>query len=141
MTGDVSLASVVLFLIIVVWTPPHFWALALYRVDDYARAGIPMLPVVAGLESTRRQILGYTLALVPISLLPLALGVSGALYGAAAVVLGTGFVLHAFGLWRERTQRRATRTFRYSITYLFGLFTAIVVDRVATVLIGGGPIW
>ena len=128
-TGDVSLASIVLFLIIFVWTPPHFWALALYRCRDYARVGVPMLPVVAGLEKTRRHILGYVLALLPVSLLPWALGVAGPLYGLAALALGGVFLGYAIRLWRDRTQRTATRTFRYSIAYLFALFFALVADK------------
>ena len=128
-TGDVSLAPIVLFLIIFMWTPPHFWALALYRSQDYARAGVPMLPVVAGHETTRRHILGYTLALVPVSLLPTGLGFAGALYGIAALGLGAWFVVLAVQLWRDRTQRTATRTFRFSILYLFGLFGALIADK------------
>ena len=128
-TGDVSLAPIILFLIIFMWTPPHFWALALYRSQDYARAGVPMLPVVAGHETTRRHILGYTLALVPVSLLPTGLGFAGALYGIAALGLGAWFVVLAAQLWRDRTQRTATRTFRFSILYLFGLFGALIADK------------
>ncbi len=128
-TGDVSLASILLFLIIFVWTPPHFWALALYRCRDYARVGVPMLPVVAGPERTRRHILGYVLALVPVSLLPWGLGLSGPLYGLAALGLGGVFLGYAIRLWRDRTQRTASQTFRYSIVYLFALFFALVADK------------
>jgi len=128
-TGEVSLASIVLFLIIFFWTPPHFWALALYRCNDYARVGVPMLPVVAGPEKTRQHVLAYTAVLVAVSLLPFALGQAGALYGLAALALGGGFLSYAIRLWRDRTQRTATRTFRYSIVYLFGLFAALVVDK------------
>ena len=128
-TGDVSLASIVLFLIIFVWTPPHFWALALYRCRDYERVGVPMLPVVAGLEKTRQHILGYVLALVPVSLLPWGLGLSGPLYGLAALALGGVFLGYAIRLWRDRSQRTASRTFRYSIVYLFALFFALVADK------------
>jgi protoheme IX farnesyltransferase len=129
-TGDVGLAAIALFLIIFAWTPPHFWALSLYRCDDYARVGVPMLPVVAGTETTRRHIQAYTLILLPISLLPWALGVAGNAYGLAALGLGVGFVNRALRLRRERTQRAAMRTFRFSIVYLFGLLLALVVDRV-----------
>jgi protoheme IX farnesyltransferase len=128
-TGDVGLAGVVLFLIIFAWTPPHFWALSLYRCEDYARVGVPMLPVVAGPERTRQHILAYTLVLLLISLLPWDLGFAGVPYGLAALALGAGFAHHAITLWRERSQRAAMRTFRYSIVYLFGLLSALVVDR------------
>lgn len=137
-TGHVSLASVVLFLIIFVWTPPHFWALSLYRCRDYERVGVPMLPVVAGPELTRRHILCYVLALLPISLLPVGLGFAGDLYGLAAVGLGSGFLGYAVRLWRERTQRAATRTFRYSIVYLFALFFALVADKALGFAAAGG---
>jgi heme o synthase len=128
-TGDIGLASIALFLIIFAWTPPHTWALTLYRCEDYARVGVPMLPVVAGAERTRRHILAYALALVPISLLPWALSVAGNAYGLAALALGAGFVGHAVRLRRERSERAAMRTFRYSILYLFGLLLALVVDK------------
>ncbi len=120
-TGDVSLAPLTLFLIIFMWTPPHFWALALYRCQDYARAGVPMLPVVAGLEKTRQHILGYTATLLPVSLLPWCASASPATsmasrrFGLSAV-----FLAYAVRLWRDRSPRTATRTFRYSIVYLFG---------------------
>jgi protoheme IX farnesyltransferase len=127
--GEVSIASILLFLIIFFWTPPHFWALALYRCNDYARVGVPMLPVVAGLEKTRQHVLCYTAVLVLVSLLPCALGVAGPVYGLAALALGGGFLAYAIQLWRDRTQRTATRTFRYSILYLFALFSALVVDK------------
>jgi protoheme IX farnesyltransferase len=128
-TGDVGLAALALFLIIFVWTPPHFWALSLYRCEDYARVGVPMLPVVAGSEKTRQHILAYTLVLLPISLLPWGLGVAGNAYGLAALGLGLVFVNHAVRLRRERTQRAAMQTFRYSIVYLFGLLSALVIDK------------
>jgi protoheme IX farnesyltransferase len=128
-TGEVSLAPIILFLIIFLWTPPHFWALALERSHDYARVGVPMLPVVAGQEKTRRHILGYTLALLPVSLLPWWLGGASWLYALAALGLGGGFVRLAFRLWRDRSNRTALRTFRYSVVYLFGLFLALVLDK------------
>jgi protoheme IX farnesyltransferase len=142
-TGDVSLASVALFLIIFVWTPPHFWALSLYRCEDYARVGVPMLPVVAGPEKTRQHILGYALALVAVSLLPWGLGLAGTLYALAALGLGAGFLGHAVRLWRDRSQRTATRTFRFSIVYLFALFFALVADKAlgfAPAAAGGGGV-
>jgi protoheme IX farnesyltransferase len=128
-TGDVGLASIALFLIIFTWTPPHFWALSLYRCEDYARVGVPMLPVVAGAEKTRDQILAYTLLQLPVSLAPWALGFAGNAYGVAALALGAGFVHHALRLRRERSRRAAMTTFRYSIVYLFGVFSALVVDK------------
>ncbi len=128
-TGHVSPASIILFLIVFIWTPPHFWSLALYRCRDYERVGVPMLPVVAGPEKTRRHILAYVLALVPVSLLPWALGFAGQLYGLAALALGGVFLGHAIRLCQDRTQRTATRTFRYSIVYLFALFFALVADK------------
>jgi heme o synthase len=128
-TGEVGIASVALFLIIFAWTPPHSWALSLYRREDYARAGVPMLPVIAGAERTRQHILAYTLVLVPVGLLPWGLGFAGNAYGLAALAFGAGFVGHAFRLWRERSERAAMRTFRYSIVYLFGLLSALVIDK------------
>ncbi len=128
-TGTVSLESIVLFLIIFMWTPPHFWALALYREGDYAKAGVPMLPVVAGKEATRRQILVYTLLLFPLALTPVFMGMAGLAYGAAAVVLGGLFVLAALGLWRDRGDAPARRMFGFSIFYLFALFALLIVER------------
>ena len=128
-TGDVSLAPIALFLIIFFWTPPHFWALALDRSQDYARVGVPMLPVVAGAEKTRRHILAYTLILLPVSLLPWWLGLSSGLYALAALGLGGEFVRLAFRLWRGGSNRIAMRTFRYSVLYLFGVFSALVLDK------------
>ncbi len=128
-TGGVSLDSVVLFLIIFMWTPPHFWALALYREGDYAKAGVPMLPVVAGKAATRRQILVYTLLLAPLALLPAALGTAGWVYAGVAAVLGGCFVLLARKLQREPGDRAARQLFGYSILYLFLLFALLIVDR------------
>jgi len=136
-TGELGLAPLVLFLIIFTWTPPHFWALALYRAQDYAAAGVPMLPVVAGAESTRRHILVYTAILAPLALAPVALGFAGPLYGAVALALGAGFLVLAARLWRDRSQHTAMRTFRFSIIYLFGLFGALVLDKAMS--IGGAP--
>jgi len=131
-TGDVSLTSIVLFAIIFFWTPPHFWALALFRAKDYASAGVPMLPVTAGGAVTRRHILAYAVILLPVSWAPAALGTSGWLYAAMATGLGIGFIAHAFRLWRDGTQRSATKTFRFSILYLFGIFGGLVADDIAT---------
>ncbi len=119
-TGSLSLEPVLLFAIIFLWTPPHFWALALYRTEDYARAGMPMLPVVAGDASTRRHILLYTLLLVPLGIAPWPLGFAGALYGATAVVTGAIMVLLAFQVLRERrpAERACRHLFAFSILYL-----------------------
>ena len=130
-TGDIGLAAIVLFLIVFLWTPPHFWALALNRRDDYARAGVPMLPVVAGPAATVRQILLYSFLLVPVSLLPWALGFAGAIYGATAWLLSTIFLLLAarLGIGGEVERRAAHRLFIFSIAYLFLLFAALLADH------------
>ncbi len=137
-TGSVSLVPVLLFAIVFFWTPPHFWSLALFANSDYARAGVPMLPVVAGARKTRRQIMLYSLLLVPMSLLPWAIGFSGPVYGGAALALGIGFLAHAWRVLRDRQDAAgvsrsgdapAKAAFRYSIVYLFVLFAALVVDR------------
>ncbi len=130
-TGSVSLESVALFLIIFMWTPPHFWALALYREGDYAKAGVPMLPVVAGPAETRRQILIYTLLLVPLSFAPLALGTAGLAYGAAAAAVGAYLLWLAAQIVRTKSDRAARRMFGFSILYLFVLFAALIVEHVA----------
>jgi protoheme IX farnesyltransferase len=130
-TGDVGLEPLALFFIIVLWTPPHFWALALNRADDYARAGVPMLPVVAGRAATTRQILIYSGLLVLVSELPWALGFAGAVYGAIAAFCGAFFLLLAGGLNGsiETDRRAAHRLFVFSIVYLFVLFAALLVDH------------
>jgi heme o synthase len=139
-TGSVSLVPVVLFAIVFFWTPPHFWSLALFSNNDYQRAGVPMLPVVAGARKTRQYILFYALLLVPISLLPWVIGFSGPVYGGAALVLGAGFVASAWRVLRDRQDAQgislshdapAKAAFRYSIAYLFVLFAALAVDRLA----------
>jgi protoheme IX farnesyltransferase len=130
-TGRVELPALVLFLIIFLWTPPHFWALALYRREDYARAGVPMLPVVAGDEATRRQIVLYSLLLVAATLALLPLGAMGWIYAVSALALGALFIVLAVRLWRERSARSALRLFGYSMAYLALLFAAMVVDRLA----------
>src|SRR5215468_195352 len=135
-TGEISFEPVILFLIVFLWTPPHFWALSLNRSDEYARAGIPMLPVIAGRVETTRQILIYSVGLVPISLLPWALGFAGAIYGAAAAVCGATSVALALQLARssEADRRPAHRLFAFSILYLFVLFTALLAGS-------GGDRW
>jgi protoheme IX farnesyltransferase len=135
-TGGVDLAPVALFLLIFMWTPPHFWALALYRSGDYARAGVPMLPVVAGARATKVQMLVYTVLLFPLALAPWALGVTGMLYAAAATILGALFILAAVRVWFDSGERAARQMFAFSILYLFLLFTLIIVDR-SPGLVGG----
>src|SRR5262249_18008375 len=115
--------------IIFVWTPPHFWSLALYRRNEYANAGVPMLPVTHGVRYTQDQILLYTLWLFAVSLLPYFRGTSGLLYVATAVVTGAIFVVYAARLYRRYSSRLAHATFRYSITYLFLLFAALLADH------------
>jgi protoheme IX farnesyltransferase len=131
-TGGIGTESVLLFLIIFFWTPPHFWALALYRADEYARAGIPMLPVVAGREETHRCILLYTLVLAPIGLAPWLFGFAGAAYGAVAVAGGGIMILLAARLRGQRgaaEERTAKRLFAFSVLYLFVLFAMLLVEH------------
>ena len=131
-TGRVELPALILFLIIFLWTPPHFWALALYRRDDYARAHVPMLPVVAGEDETRRQIVIYSVLLVASSFLLLVFGRMGWVYGATAAAIGAVFIVLAVRVRRERTPRSAVRLFGYSMVYLALLFAAMVADRLAS---------
>jgi protoheme IX farnesyltransferase len=130
-TGELGLEPLILFLIIFLWTPPHFWALSLNRSDDYCRAGVPMLPVVAGRAATTRQILIYSALLVPISMLPWALGFAGTIYGVAAAMGGAMFVVLALRLRRasDADRRPAHRLFAFSIVYLFALFAALLVSN------------
>jgi protoheme IX farnesyltransferase len=128
-TGDVSVASVVLFLLIFFWTPPHFWALALFRSGDYAKAGVPMLPVVAGAAATKRQMLVYTLILLPLSLAPFALGIAGGWYAVGALGLSALFILSALRVLGSNDDRPAKQMFGFSILYLFALFALLIVDR------------
>ena len=130
-TGEIAIEPFVLFLIVFLWTPPHFWALSLNRSDEYARAGVPMLPVVAGRAETKRQILIYSILLFPISLLPWALGFAGAIYGAVAGVCGTTLVVLALQLGKstEADRRPAHRLFAFSILYLFMLFAALLANN------------
>ncbi|RUU59154.1 heme o synthase [Mesorhizobium sp. M2C.T.Ca.TU.002.02.1.1] len=142
-TGSVSLESVILFLIVFLWTPPHFWALALFKSDDYARAGIPMMPNVAGQASTRRQIFAYALILAPVGVLPWALGYTTAGYGVVSAVLGAGFVWYAWKVLAmadgDRAMKPAKALFGYSLLYLFAIFAAYLVDCVVgRVLMMGG---
>ncbi|MDA0261183.1 MAG: heme o synthase [Proteobacteria bacterium] len=128
-TGEIHLFPMLLFAIIFMWTPPHFWSLSLYKSDDYERAGVPMLPVIAGLETTRRHILGYSLVLVPLTLLPFGLGYAHAIYGAGAVALGAVFVALTMALWRRATDALARRVFAFSIMYLFLIFSLLLADH------------
>jgi protoheme IX farnesyltransferase len=132
-TGTVSLESFVLFLIIFMWTPPHFWALALLRVRDYERAGVPMMPVVKGEDETRRQILIYSLILAPLGCVPAVVGLGGGLYTVAAGFLGAFFVMFAYACYSERVgpdaERAAKNLFAYSVLYLFLLFAVLLVEQ------------
>ncbi len=130
--GTVTLEPLALFAIIFLWTPPHFWALALVRTDDYARAGVPMLPNVAGVKTTCRHIVAYTLLMALVALAPVFLATSGALYGLTAIGLGAIFVVRAFALLyaegRDQMRQRARACFSFSIVYLFMLFAAIIIE-------------
>jgi protoheme IX farnesyltransferase len=127
--NDVGPEAIVLCLIIFLWTPPHFWALALYRTEDYRRAGLPMLPVTHGPEFTRLQVLLYTLVLFASTLLPFIIGMSGLIYLASAVVLGAMFIHYAWQLWRHYSDALARKTFRFSIWHLSLLFAALLLDH------------
>jgi protoheme IX farnesyltransferase len=132
-TGSVSLESFLLFLIIFLWTPPHFWALSLLRADDYARARVPMLPVVAGPDETRRQIMLYSLVLVPVGLTPWLFGHAGAIYAVTAIIAGAVMIAFAWRVNRVREGEGAARAarglFSYSILYLFTLFAVLLIER------------
>jgi heme o synthase len=136
MRGDVGHEALILCLIIFLWTPPHFWALALYRAEDYRRAGLPMLPVTHGSEFTRLQVWLYTIVLFAATLLPFVFRFSGPIYLAAAVVLGLMFMAYAFRLWREYSDALARKTFRFSIWHLSLLFAALLVDHYLSPLFG-----
>jgi len=127
--GEVGPEALMLCLIIFLWTPPHFWALALYRVEDYRKSGLPMLPVTHGSEFTRLQVFLYTLVLFAATLLPFVFGMSGWIYLIAAIALGAGFIGHAWMLWRNYSDTLARKTFRYSIVHLSLLFAALLVDH------------
>ena len=132
-TDDISFQALLLFLIIFAWTPPHFWALALYRKQEYARAGVPMLPVTHGDKFTRLHVLFYTVILVAVTLLPFATHMSGLIYVAAAVVLGAVFLYYEIRIYRDYSDRLAQTTFRYSILYLTLLFAALLIDHYAAI--------
>ena len=137
-TGDVSIMPILLFAIVFFWTPPHFWSLSLYASADYERAGVPMLPVVAGARSTRRHIILYTLLLAPLGAVPWMLGYTGPVYGVTALVLGGGFVVSALRVWWDKQDDRgvsltndapARAAFRFSLAYLAILFLALAIDH------------
>ncbi|WP_417611231.1 heme o synthase [Parasphingorhabdus sp.] len=133
-TGDVTLMPVLLFSIIFFWTPPHFWALALFVNSDYSKAGVPMMPVVAGRQSTRHQIFGYSLVLAAVAIAPFVLGLTGAVYGAAAIALSSVFCVLSWQVALSKTDEpkdmaAEKRLFKFSILYLFALFAALVADR------------
>ena len=145
-TGSVSIESVVLFGIIFLWTPPHFWALALFKMKDYGSAGVPMLPNVSGERTTRNQILAYSLVLVPVAIAPWPMGFAGPVYGIASVVLGANFLRYAWGTFRmkdgDEKMVPAKKLFGFSILYLFGLFfillgEAVIPKTLAALGIGG----
>ena len=129
MRNDVGPEALVMCLIIFLWTPPHFWALALYRVEDYRRAGLPMLPVTHGSDFTRLNVLLYTLVLFAATLLPFIIGMSGWLYLVAAIVLGAGFIAYGWMLWRDYSDALARKTFRFSLWHLSLLFAALLLDH------------
>lgn len=129
MAGDVGPEALILFLIIFLWTPPHFWALALYRIEDYRKSGLPMLPVTHGNEFTRLQILLYTFVLFAACLLPFVYGMSSWIYLGTAVVLSVGFCIYGFLLWRDYSDELARKTFRFSLIHLSVLFAALLVDH------------
>jgi heme o synthase len=128
-TGDMAAEGWLLVLIIFVWTPPHFWALALYRIEDYKRSGLPMLPVTHGAEFTRLNILLYTVLLLATCLLPYLIGMSGLFYLACAIVLNAFFMAYAWGLWKRYSDALARKTFRYSLIFLGGIFSALLIDH------------
>jgi heme o synthase len=132
-TGGVSIESFVLFLIIFLWTPPHFWALALFKSDDYGAAGVPMMPNVAGEASTRRQILAYSMLVAPVGVLPFFLGTGGMAYAIVSALLGIGFVYYAWGVYRmpdsDRTMKPAKALFKFSLLYLSGLFATLLIEN------------
>ncbi len=136
-TGDIGWGAVALFAIVFFWTPPHFWALSLYRSEEYAAAGVPMLPVVAGPAETRRQMLLYTVVLWPVAAAPWLLGVAGVVYGLGALALSIAFTALAVQVLRDRTDRSARRMFAYSLLYLFLVFSLLLVDRAAGWPVGG----
>jgi len=136
MTGDVNTEALLLFLIIFVWTPPHFWALAIKRKDEYAKAGLPMLPVTHGIRFTKLHILLYTMMLLSVTLMPFVIQMTGLIYFAGALALGIGFIYHAFKLYNTgESDEHAMKTFGYSIFYLSALFAFFLIDHYARILL------
>ncbi|HEV2676567.1 MAG TPA: heme o synthase [Aliidongia sp.] len=135
-TGDIGLPSLVLFALIFFWTPPHFWALALFRSGDYQKAGVPMMPVVAGPRETKKQMLIYTLVLWPIAVAPYVMGIAGAVYGALAAVLSVCFTAFSVLVWFDPTDKWPKRMFAFSILYLTLLFAILILDRAPGGLLG-----
>ncbi|MDH5766932.1 MAG: heme o synthase, partial [Gammaproteobacteria bacterium] len=136
MTGEVNTEALLLFLIIFIWTPPHFWALAIKRKDEYARAGLPMLPVTHGIAFTKIHILLYTLMLVAVTLMPFAIKMTGLVYLSGAIALGIGFIYHAFKLYRTgNSDDHAMKTFAYSIFYLSALFAFLLADHYVRLIV------
>jgi protoheme IX farnesyltransferase len=134
-TGDVGLGAIALFFIIFMWTPPHTWALVLFRQGDYEKAGVPMLPVVAGEHETRRQIMIYTVLMIISTAVPVAIGMSGWLYGASAAVMGAEFLRRAWRMWKTEDEAAARPLFLFSILYLFLIFLLLLADRGLTTLL------
>jgi protoheme IX farnesyltransferase len=134
-TGEVTADALLLFMIIFAWTPPHFWALALYRKHEYAKAGVPMLPVTHGDRYTRLHVLLYTIILFACSMLPFVTRMSGLIYLASALVLGLAFLYYAVKIYTDYSDALARRTFRYSITYLAALFASLLVDHYLRVVL------
>ncbi|KZY30384.1 MULTISPECIES: heme o synthase [unclassified Oleiphilus] len=137
MTGEVNTEALLLFLIIFIWTPPHFWALAIRRRDDYAKVDVPMLPVTHGIPFTKVQVLLYTCMLLAVTLIPFAIQMTGLIYLAGAVALGLGFIYHAYKLYRCSADQHAMKTFAYSIFYLTALFAFLLVDHYIRLVIRG----
>lgn len=129
-TGNVTLESVLLFIIVFMWTPPHFWALSLYRREDYAKAGVPMYPVIYGDIATKKQMLIYTVALVISTLLPVFIGMSGMIYGIAALLFGGRFLYYAVAVYRDKANKLAPKMFGFSILYLFVVLGFLVIDKI-----------
>ncbi len=136
-TGEINTEALLLFLIIFIWTPPHFWALAIKRRVEYAKTGIPMLPVTHGVEFTKLHILLYTLMLMAVTLMPFIIHMSGVIYLSGAIALGIGFIVYAVKLYREKGDSMAMKTFAYSIMYLTALFAFLLADHYARLFIRG----
>ena len=129
-TGNVSIESLVLFAVIFFWTPPHFWALSLWRDIDYAKAGVPMLPVVAGREATRRQVVFYSVLLLPIGVSPYFLGFAGPVFGIGAAILGAIFLYGALKIWIKKDEKSAKQLFAFSLLYLFLIFALLLGEAI-----------